>query len=137
MRASGATPLRSSLASRPEAKTRLPARLVVTSARLALPLSIGRRGWRAARGLHAQRCSGAEARDRLIAGDDVGAVILAHEVERILMRVAMRRRHRVRNDVDLIVEVERVDHRVLDAGFGPGAGHVNALDVELAQNRIQ
>src|ERR1051325_10944793 len=139
MRASAATPA-SSLAIWPEAKTRLPA----LTARGSLT---GRKSPFLVREIVAIRRDQRVAVDRfrvlveqldsLVAGNDPGAVILAHIVQRVFMRVTMRGGHRISNDENLVIQIERVHDRVLDAGFGPCAGNVETADVEFAEDGIK
>ena len=141
MRASAATPVRSSLAIWPGRKDQIAGahgRRVRRGRQGTIPhRTSARRAGRLLPTIGSASGIAAELRDRLIAGDDVGAVILPHVVQRIFVRVPVRRGHGVRQHVDLVVEVEGVDHGVLDAGLRPGAGEVEPLDVELAQHGIE
>src|SRR6476620_968938 len=78
-----------------------------------------------------------EQSDGLVAGYNFGAVILAHIIERVFMRLAMRRGHRIPNDDNFVGQIECIYNRVLDARLGPGARDIEATDVEFAQHSIE
>src|SRR5262249_40017051 len=99
MRACGATPAASTLASWPEAKTRWPAFAAGASsaASRTAPLGIGRALMTPGRFVRTDPlglCPGgdrAKFRDRLVARDDVGAMVLPHVIQRIVVGIAVRR----------------------------------------------
>src|SRR6266446_3546474 len=145
MRASGATPAPSTLAIWPQAKTRWPAFAAGASsaASRTVPLGIG---WvlMTIGGLVRTDPLGlrpggerAKLRDRLVARDDVGAMILPHVIQRVVVGIAVRRGDGVRQHIDTVVEIESVNHGVLHARLGPGPSKVEPVDVELPQDGIQ
>ena len=78
-----------------------------------------------------------EKSDGLVAGDDFGAVILTHIVERVFMRFAMGRGHRIPNDENFVIQIECIYNRMLDAGLRPCARDVEATNIEFAQHSIE
>src|SRR5262249_57199833 len=145
MRASGGPPAPSTLAIWPQAKTRWPAFAggASSAASRTVPLGIGwalmTTGGLVRTDPLGLRPGGerAKLRDRLVARDDVGAMILPHVIQRIVVSIAVGRGDGVRQHVDTVVEVESVNHCVLHARLGPGPSEVEADDVEAAQEGIQ
>src|SRR5262249_27035652 len=145
MRPAGATSAPSTLAICPEAKTRWPAFAggASSAASRTAPLGIG---W-ALMTTGGLLCTDAlslrrggervKLRDRFIARDDVGAMILPHVIQRVVMGIAVRRGDGVRQHIDTVVEVESVNHGMLHARLGPGTGKVKPVDVQLPQDGIE
>jgi hypothetical protein len=60
-----------------------------------------------------------EQSDGLVAGDDFGAVILTHIVERSIHALRDGGGHRIPNDENVVVQIKCIYNRMLDAGLGP------------------